>query len=401
MKKLMMIDPAFPHPPKSKNHQNVLPIPLLKIGALYHDLGWDVKLVRLSENSDPVDYNPTEIKITSLYTYWSKYVIDAVKWARNHYPNTPIEVGGVWASLMPDKCKELTGADSVYVGVCHEAEEYEADYSLLSEDIDFQILHTQRGCYRRCKTCGVYCIEPKLEFRKSIKDLIHKERVIFYDNNILLNPHIERILSELVLLKRKKVIKSCESQSGFDGRILRTSPYLAKRLKEAGFVKVKIAWDNSIKNWRIRQKEIDILKDAGFQPRLMSVFVLYNHEQTFEELENKRRYCWEWGVQVTNCRYRPLDALDDQFHGRKKNQTSEDYYIHPNWTDKEVKKFNQNVRRHNMCLRFNTLFHSRKMQYKKISKELSNFCRKMTPEEASEYLDDVWNPADFHGVDES
>ena len=205
MKKLLMIDPAFPHPPKSKNHQNVLPIPLLKIGALYQDHGWDVKLIRLSENSDPIDYNPTEIKITSLFTYWSKYVIDAVEWARKYYPDVPIEVGGIWASLMPDKCKELTGAD-VYVGIHPEAEKYEADYSFLSEEPNFQILHTQRGCHRRCETCGVYCIEPELKFRKSIKDLIHKEKVIFYDNNFLLNPYAERILTELIILKRKKEI---------------------------------------------------------------------------------------------------------------------------------------------------------------------------------------------------
>ncbi|MBP5421689.1 MAG: Fe-S oxidoreductase [Paludibacteraceae bacterium] len=396
MKKLLMIDPAFPHPPKSKNHQNVLPIPLLKIGAMYKDKGWDVMLVRLSESEDPIDYEPDEIKVTSLFTYYSKYVVDAVRWARTHYPDVPIEVGGIWASLMPDKCRELTGAD-VFVGVCNEAEQYPADYSLLSESIDFQILHTQRGCHRRCKTCGVYCIEPDLEFKDSIKDLVQKPKLVFYDNNLLLNPHIEKILKELILLKRKRIVKSCESQSGFDGRILRNKPYLARMLKEAGFIKPKIAWDGSIKNWEKRKQEVDILKQV-YAPKHISVFVLYNYEQPFEDLENKRRYCWDWKVQVTNCRYRPLDALDDLFQGRKKNQTTEDYYIHPNWSDEEVKKYNQNVRRHNMCLRFGTLFHSRKMQYKKISKEMSNFCRYMTPQEASKYLDDVWNPADFHGI---
>ena len=391
-----MIDPAFPHPPKSKNHQNVLPIPLLKIGAMYKDKGWDVMLVRLSESEDPIDYEPDEIKVTSLFTYYSKYVVDAVRWARTHYPDVPIEVGGIWASLMPDKCRELTGAD-VFVGVCNEAEQYPADYSLLSESIDFQILHTQRGCHRRCKTCGVYCIEPDLEFKDSIKDLVQKPKLVFYDNNLLLNPHIEKILKELILLKRKRIVKSCESQSVFDGRILRNKPYLARMLKEAGFIKPKIAWDGSIKNWEKRKQEVDILKQV-YAPKHISVFVLYNYEQPFEDLENKRRYCWDWKVQVTNCRYRPLDALDDLFQGRKKNQTTEDYYIHPNWSDEEVKKYNQNVRRHNMCLRFGTLFHSRKMQYKKISKEMSNFCRYMTPQEASKYLDDVWNPADFHGI---
>ena len=293
----------------------------------------------------------------------------------------------------------MTGADVIHKGLYKDAEFYVADYSLLSEDIDYQILHTQRGCHRRCKTCGVNCIEPEMSFKESIKNEVIKRKLVFYDNNLLLNPNIENILRELIILKKKKLIKTCESQSGFDGRILRRKPYLAKMLKEAGFIKPKIAWDGSVKLWKMRKKEIEILKEY-FPSRLTSVFMLYNHELSFEELEYKRMKCWEWGVMVTNCRYRPLDQLYDNFHGLRKHQTNDDYYIHPNWTHNEIKKFNQNVRRHNMCLRFNTLYHSKKMQYKKISKELSNYCRKMTPQEASEYLDDVWNPAEFHGVDE-
>ena len=128
--------------------------------------------------------------------------------------------------------------------------------------------------------------------------------------------------------------------------------------------------------------------------------MLYNYKDSFRELEEKRRKCWEWQVTVTNCRYRPLNQLYDEYHGLRISQTSDDYYIHPNWTHDEVRKFGTNVRRHNMCIRFNTLFHSKKMQYKKISKELSNKCRHMTPSEASKYLDDVWNPAEYHGVDD-
>ena len=399
MRKLLLIDPNFPHPYKSKNHQDIIPIGLLKIGAYYQDQDYEVKLQRLCESTDPLDYEPDEVKVTSLFTYWSEYVIDAVKYAREHYPSATIEVGGVWASLMPDECKELTGCDSVYVGVCDEAEKYSADYSLLSEEIDFQILHTQRGCHRRCKACGVYCIEPSMIFKDSIKDEVIKRKLVFYDNNLLLNPNIEKILRELIVLKSQKKIKSCESQSGFDGRILRKKPYLAEMLKRAGFIKPKIAWDGSVKSWKNRKKEVEMLKEY-WNGKEISVFMLYNHELSFDELENKRRFCWDWGVNVTNCRYRPLDQLFDYYHGKYKVQTDDDYYIHPNWSHDLIKKFNQNVRRHNMCLRFNTKFHSRKMQYKKISKELSNYCRNMTPEEASKHLDDVWNPADFHGVDE-
>ncbi len=88
-------------------------------------------------------------------------------------------------------------------------------------DVDYQIIHTTRGCIRRCGGCGVYQIEPEWLCKKSIKDEIIMKKIIFYDNNILANKYIENILNELIELKKAHKISYVESQSGFDGRILR------------------------------------------------------------------------------------------------------------------------------------------------------------------------------------
>ena len=72
MKRLLMIDPDFPKPKKSVNHQDSLPIGLLKIGSYYQSMGWDVTLHRLSESYEPPQGEFDEIKITSLFTYWCK-----------------------------------------------------------------------------------------------------------------------------------------------------------------------------------------------------------------------------------------------------------------------------------------------------------------------------------------
>ena len=395
MKRLLMIDPNFPKPKKSVNHQDSLPIGLLKIGSYYQSLGWDVTLHRLSESYDPPKGVFDEIKITSLYTYWSKYVVEASQWAREHFPNTHIEIGGVWASLMPQAVLEMCECDSVFEGVMKEAEAFEPNYELLSSPINYQILHTSRGCHRRCKACGVYCIEPQQSFISSIKDKIHKRRIVFYDNNLLENPHIENILRELILLKRQKKILHCESQSGFDGRILRKKPWLGRMIWEAGFRYPKIAWDGDVRTWKAREKEINILANSGFRRADISVFMLLNYEQPYCELEFKRMYCWYWGVQVTNCRYRPLDQLFDDFKGKRKGQTNDDYYIHPNWSDEEIKQFNRNVRRHNMAIRFRAKFHSPSVEYKKIPIDLHQKVRYMKYSEAVQHLDDVWNPAEY------
>lgn len=119
----------------------MLPIGLLKIGAMLKDKGKKVELYRMN-NPTPITIKPQTILITSTFTYYSKYVTQAVQYARKHYPQAKIIVGGIFASLQPSLCKQVTGCDEVYQGIIEEAEQYPTDYSLLSdgEEINYQII---------------------------------------------------------------------------------------------------------------------------------------------------------------------------------------------------------------------------------------------------------------------
>ena len=79
--------------------------------------------------------------------------------------------------------------------------------------------------------------------------------------------------------------------------------------------------------------------------------MIYNWDYNFEYMELKRRKCYQWGVQIADCRYRPLDQTYDYYNGHVENQNQDDYFIHPNWTDDSVKQFRKNVRKHNICIR--------------------------------------------------
>ena len=46
MKKILLVEPNFPIPPKSKNHRDFLPIGLLKLASYHRAKGDKVKLVR-------------------------------------------------------------------------------------------------------------------------------------------------------------------------------------------------------------------------------------------------------------------------------------------------------------------------------------------------------------------
>lgn len=406
MKRILLVEPDFPIPSKSKNHKNFLPIGLLKIASYLRSKGEKVKLVRgIPKNLLDINilsFKPDEIWITSLFTYWANYVKDTVQYYKRAFPHAKIKVGGVYASLIPKHCKEFTGCDEVYKGIIKEAEEFFPAYDLIenvnNNQTDYQIIHASRGCIRRCPFCGTWKIEPKFEPKKSIKSEIKFKKIIFYDNNFLANPYIENILTELIDFKKNKKILWCESQSGFDGRIFLKKPYLAKMLKEAGFRYPRIAWDWKYKEYPFIEEQIYLLKKVGYNSKDIYIFVLYNWEIPFKEMEQKRLKCWEWQVQIADCRYRPLDQTFDNYNPHKNNQTNEDYHIHKksDWTDILVKQFRKNVRRQNICVRHGFPFYSKNLEHKIIKDQIIKIIKSKKKENKIKYLEenkiDSWFP---------
>lgn len=408
--KILLVEPAFPIPPKSKNHKNFLPIGLLKIASYLRLKGIEVELMRgipkENKDRDILSFNPQEVWITSLFTYWARYVKDSVKYYKGLFPDAKIVVGGIYASLMPEDCLKFTGCDEVKIGVLQDAENFYPAYNLIRNanphPIDYQIIHTSRGCIRNCTFCGVRQIEPDFEPKQSIKKEIKKRKIVFYDNNFLANPNIDNILGELVTLKKGKKILWCESQSGFDGRVLEEKPYLGKMLKKAGFRDPRIAWDWGYNQFREFEEQIDILVEGGYNSRDISIFMLYNWDIPFEKMEQKRIRCWEWQVQIADCRYRPLNQTFDEYNPMKKDQTNDDYYIHTEtgWTDALVKQFRKNVRRQNICVRHRFPFYSKGFEHKLFDKDVIRKVKLLpTKEEKIKFLQqieaDFWFPAEI------
>lgn len=404
-RRVLLVEPAFPIPSKSKNHKNFLPVGLLKIGAWLNSNNHDVKLVR-GLPSDPVNENilagwqPDEVWVTSLFTYWSSYVREAVSLYRARFPGARMIVGGIYASLMPDQCKEYTGCDEVRPGVRLEAEQCFPDYSLLAPfnggNLDYQIVHASRGCFRHCAFCGTWRVEPKPEHVTSLLPKLSPDgteiaykKLVFYDNNLLAIPNIGLLLDELATLKSQRKIVWCESQSGFDGRLLLKKPQLAPLIKAAGFRNVRVAWDWGMQDAAMISRELQLLQKAGYNHKDLYVFMLYNWDIPFEEMEKKRIQCWQWRVQIADCRYRPLNQTFDNYNPRTV-QTVKDYYIHESggWTDAKVKQFRRNVRRQNIAVRQGQTKYSHTLERAKGSR--SSRSRK---------VNDFWDPGVSHVSD--
>lgn len=365
---ILLVEPDFPYPNKSKNkanltHKNFVPVGLLKFAALHRSKGHKVKLVRGTISKGDIGFIPDEIYVTSIFTYWSNFVWDCVSYYRISYPCTIIRLGGIYATLYAknDKFIALSRKYNVLVfkGISKEAEKYLPDYTVLPL-VDYHATHMMRGCIRKCSFCGTWKLEPE-RTNKTKEEIINeliaigKNKVIFFDNNILANPGIKGILEEFMTLRINGRPVIFESQSGFDGRLLERSPELATLIKKARFQNVRIAWDNGLEDRYSIKKQIGILNKAGYSSKNISVFMIYNFIIPYETMLKKIVSCKKLGVQIADCRYRPLDLDYDNYNAHiRHGQPDGSYYIHreSGWTDVKVRDFRSRVRKHNIWVRY-------------------------------------------------
>lgn len=395
----LLVQPNFPWPSKSKNSHQAIPYGLLRIGNWMKFEGINVKFQRGCNKNE--DYDPTEIWITSLFSYWANHVKETFDYYSKQYPKARIVIGGILPSLSREYCFDEFGKDNVHVGLFEQAEKFDADYSLLENVLDLQVLISTRGCIRKCKFCYAWKIEGNIHPYPidQVVSWIKKNRVVFYDNNILAHPQIEKLLEALSHVRVNDKVVNYECQSGFDGRLLQRKPELAKLLKAARFRHPRIAWDGPLTDAEDIKKQLDILEQGGYSHNAVQIFIIYNHDLTPQEIEKKRLQCWKWGVQVIDCRFRPLNQFFENYCPTKQ-QTQSDYHIHTRWDDKSIKLTRRAFRRQNIQVRYNKFpFHSKHFERKKLRDNLppgtlAKLARQ-SPDEIRKVLDDAWFPEDL------
>lgn len=395
----LLIQPGFPWPSKSKNSHQSIPYGLLRIANWMKSEEINVEFQRGCNKIE--NYDPKEIWITSLFSYWADYVKETFDYYSKQYPRARVLIGGILPSLSKEYCIEEFGKDNVHVGLLPQAERFDADYSLLEHKPELQVLITTRGCIRKCKFCYAWKIEGYIQPYpiEQVISWIRSNRVIFYDNNILAHPQIEKLLHSLSQVKVNGKVVNYECQSGFDGRILQQKPELAKLLKLARFKHPRIAWDGPLYDADNIKKQLDVLEEGGYSHNAVQIFMLYNHDLSPEEIELKRIQCWKWGVQVMDCRFRPLDQFFENYCPRKE-QTPGDYHIHTGWSDKSIKMTRRSFRRQNIQVRYNKFpFHSKHFERKQLRDKLPmgtlDRLAKQSQDEIKKVLSDAWFPEDL------
>jgi hypothetical protein len=263
-------------------------------------------------------YIPNIIYISTMFTYEAKKTISCINFYRENYPDTEIQVGGIFASLMPDYVESNTGI-TPFIGCLKELDRIRPDYDLVGTMIhyspkidkwkEFSLLFSSRGCPRKCQFCGVKTIEPETNIIENWQKLldITKKRVMFFDNNIAAIPeHFDNVINFLINKKLRTVF-----QGGFDVRILTDKQIvLLSKVKwhENG---LRLAFDNMTEDGYL-QYTVKKLLELGIPKYAIMVFVLFNFQDTYEEAMYRATEVKNLGVRPYPQPFKKLDALNNK-----------------------------------------------------------------------------------------
>lgn len=207
------------------NYKNKYPpMGLMKISTYHKMLGDEVQFVKGFNHS--VDKEVWDrIYITTLFTFDFNVDVATI----NHYKLLAnniddLYVGGIMASLMPEKIIEATGIDRRHiltglftntsvVGDDNDinVDELPLDYDIL-EQIDYKypagdnyFAYTTRGCPNHCSFCAVPILEPHFHVTNNIVDQIKsidekygpKQHLLLLDNNVLNTADLKALVDDL------------------------------------------------------------------------------------------------------------------------------------------------------------------------------------------------------------
>ncbi|MEZ0535965.1 hypothetical protein ACAG39_01810 [Caldicellulosiruptoraceae bacterium PP1] len=299
-----------------KYYSTYPPLGLLKISSLVKSYSYTTELVSPYEQPK---LKPDIIFVTSLFTYGWRKVKEAVEYYRTLFPKTPIILGGIYASLMPEHAKYEIRPDYIWQRVIPEAEDICPDYSLVPE-WDGSILFSSRGCIRRCPFCVVWKIESQYEAKNTISHLINPKytRIIFWDNNFLASPYkleIFEFLEKYRNIEGKKV--KVDFNQGLDARLL-TLPF-AEKISNLKYDLIRLAYDK-IEDRKYLLKAVQNLTEVGIKKRKILVYMLYNFQDTPDDFLERLKDVMDLGIVAYPMRYQPNDSLE------------KDKYVATSWT---------------------------------------------------------------------
>jgi len=288
---------------------------------------------------------PDAVLVTSGMTYWYPGSWLAVERTRERFPDVPVILGGIYATLCPDHAG-LSGADHIVAGpgeeqvislldrlTGNEAEPGRMprgldDYPYPAHDLRRVVEHvavlTSRGCPFHCTYCASRLLYPNGFVRRdpvSVVDEIehHHEKYgvtdfAFYDDALLVDAerHIHAILDGIV---DRGLGCRFHTPNGVHARFITSE--LADKMVQAGCETVRLGVETADLAHQRRmgdkveppevQRAIGFLLRAGFEGSQIGAYLLVGLPgQSATEVEESIAFAHDCGVPVRLALYSPI-----------------------------------------------------------------------------------------------
>ena len=286
---------------------------------------------------------PKVILITCLMTYWYTGVVETCNILREIFPETPLILGGVYASLMPDQALKSTEVDEIIVGPAefklpdalyrwtsyqpvkefsNPQLQFVPDLDLLS-NVRFLPVLTSRGCPYRCVYCASRIVQPTYE-RRTPAEVIREieinvlkydvDEIVLYDDAFLCEAN-NYALPILDAFAAFRPTLKWHTPNGL--HVSAITPRVASALKKAGFKTIRLGLESASDNfhrssggktkWNDFLKAVKYLKDAGFERDEIGAYLLVGLPgQTSAQVEGDVEMALEAGVYPKLAEYSPI-----------------------------------------------------------------------------------------------
>ena len=288
---------------------------------------------------------PDVILVTSMMTYWYQGVLHVIRLLKDKYPDVPVILGGIYATLCPEHALEHTSADFYISG--------EGEVSVLEKvsvitgkrlsyipdlnDLDslpypaFDLLHQQdalclltaRGCPYSCAYCASSQLQHAFREREPqrvIEEIeywmgrYHVKEFAFYDDALLFKPN-ERILPLL-----KGIITSnfdCNFHTPNGLHICGITDEVAQLLFEARFKTIRLGFETANAERQVRtggkttnqdfEQAVIRLRRAGYQSEDIGVYLLAGLPgQKADEVRESIKFVRDCGARPYLAEYSPI-----------------------------------------------------------------------------------------------
>ncbi len=308
----------------------------------YSRYGLPDSLVREGIGDGP---EPVAVLVTSLMTYWYPGVIALIKVVREVFPEVPVVLGGIYATLCYEHAIRHAGADIVLPGLCEtKLLEFLGDLTRLRERPEFHSgeldtypypafelqsaipyvpILTGQGCPFRCAYCASAFLSPGLRRRSPdhvVEEITYwneKHAVVdfaFYDDALLIEAdrHIMPILEGV--MRRGPQVRF-HTPNALHIRPL--SREVAGLLFRAGFKTIRLGLETAFFDDRQAidskvepdefEQAVGYLKEAGFKGEDLGAYLLYGLPgQDLSKLERSIKMVKACGLRPILAQYSPI-----------------------------------------------------------------------------------------------